>query len=227
MITQEELKAIWRHDEAQGLLVWNTKTTHRNIGDQVNLAQSSQRIGSSRYKTKSLLSIFYRGSAGNTPVSSPILHEELLAVLSYSPETGIFTWKENRGSSAKINEVAGCTQSEEHPYTIITIGRKQYYAHRLAWFYVYGEWPSDLIDHIDRNPRNNSIANLRDVGHRENKLNSKLSSRNTTGHAGVASTYGKFRAEYTYYGETFYLGTYNTAEEATNARDAFIKEHNL
>ena len=227
MITQTELRSLWKHDEEQDLLVWNVKTTHRNIGDPVNLSQRSQRIGNNRYKTKSLLSIFYHGSAGNTKVSNPIAHSELLAVLDYSPETGIFTWKENRGSSAKIGTQAGCIQSEEHPYTIITIGGQQYYGHRLAWFYVYRDWPSDVIDHIDQNPRNNSITNLRDVGYRENRLNSKLSKRSTTGYTGIIEVYNKFRAEYTYYGETFYLGTYSTVESAASARDTFIKEHGL
>jgi hypothetical protein len=43
-----------------------------------------------------------------------------------------------------------------------------YYAHRLAWFYVHGQAPKYTIDHINEVPDDNRIANLQDVPHREN-----------------------------------------------------------
>ena len=137
MITQKELLEIWGCDSTTGALVWKTSSTHRSAGDPVNLSQKKQRIGPNRYNTASLVSLFYTGSTGNTKVSNPITQRELHSILEYSRSTGIFTWKENRGSAAKFGEVAGCTQCKEHPYTMITIAGKQYYAHRLAWLYVY------------------------------------------------------------------------------------------
>ena len=50
----------------------------------------------------------------------------------------------------------------------ICIMRVKYLAHRLAWLYVTGSWPSQDIDHIDGDPTNNRFANLREVTHQEN-----------------------------------------------------------
>jgi hypothetical protein len=44
---------------------------------------------------------------------------------------------------------------------------------RLIWKMVTGNDPKEVIDHIDNNPLNNNISNLRDVTQRENSLNRK------------------------------------------------------
>ena len=46
-----------------------------------------------------------------------------------------------------------------------------YQYHRAVWLYTYGEVPKEL-DHIDGDPTNNRISNLRAVTSRENNLNS-------------------------------------------------------
>jgi hypothetical protein len=42
---------------------------------------------------------------------------------------------------------------------------------RLAWFYYYGHWPKNHIDHINGDKHNDRIANLRDVDGRTNNSN--------------------------------------------------------
>lgn len=51
---------------------------------------------------------------------------------------------------------------------------KRYYlkSHRVIWFLETGKFPKSLIDHIDRNPFNNNIENLREATSRENSWNS-------------------------------------------------------
>ena len=44
---------------------------------------------------------------------------------------------------------------------------------RIIWKIVKGKDPDQVIDHIDGNPENNDISNLRDVTQRENLLNRK------------------------------------------------------
>ena len=56
-------------------------------------------------------------------------------------------------------------------YLIVKFKGKQYKAHRLCWFFYYGEFPNDVIDHIDGDKLNNSIENLRDVEQAENTRN--------------------------------------------------------
>ena len=80
----------------------------------------------------------------------------LCDVLSYEPDTGVFTWitGKRKGKQAGTKQNTG--------YISIKINRVQYLAHRLAWMYVHGVDPGDMkVDHLDHNPCNNSINNLR------------------------------------------------------------------
>ncbi|MFW4291481.1 HNH endonuclease [Salmonella enterica subsp. enterica serovar Paratyphi C] len=45
-------------------------------------------------------------------------------------------------------------------YIRIYINKKWYLAHRLAWLYVTGKWPINVIDHINRNKADNRFINL-------------------------------------------------------------------
>ena len=50
--------------------------------------------------------------------------------------------------------------------------RKYYWVHRLVWEAFYGPIPEGMeIDHIDGNPSNNSLSNLRAVDHKTNMNN--------------------------------------------------------
>jgi hypothetical protein len=81
----------------------------------------------------------------------------------------------------------------------------------------YGEFSNELqIEHIDRNPLNNKIENLRLCTQSQNKNNSKLQVNNTLGYKGVIKTpSGKYQARLGYNGVKLYLGLFNTAEEAS------------
>ena len=66
-------------------------------------------------------------------------------------------------------------------YITIEINNKPYKAHRLAWLYVNGEMPTNLIDHIDNNRSNNKISNLREATRQENSENYKTPKTNKSG----------------------------------------------
>ena len=97
--------------------------------------------------------------------------DRVLELLDYDPETGHFRWRVTKGSKRMAGEVAGCLYGKG--YWSIGIDRRLYYAHRLAWLYVHGEWPKRVIDHINRDKLDNRIVNLRDVTISENGLNQK------------------------------------------------------
>jgi hypothetical protein len=102
---------------------------------------------------------------------------KLKEVLHYDPETGDFTWRK------KGEKRAGCTTS--HGYQRIILARKEYKSHRLAWLYVYGEFPKEQIDHINGVRDDNRIKNLRPVSNTENTKNGKRRCTNTSGVTGV------------------------------------------
>jgi len=156
--------------------------------------------------------------------------EYVRSILEYDPETGVFKRKWRRDISKKINtrcvgKLAG--SYNEKGYLRISINDRRYYAHRLAWLIVYGEWPDDDIDHIDGDPNNNRIENLRIATRQENLRNSRLQKNNTTGITGVCwrKDVGKFVARIKIDGNYIHLGYFDTLAEAAAARHAAEIEH--
>jgi hypothetical protein len=88
--------------------------------------------------------------------------------------------------------------------------------HRAIFELHFGEIPAGMqIDHIDRNPLNNRIENLRLASQNQNQINSRIPKNNTTGFKGVLRTpNGKFQARLGFNGKKLYLDLFDTAEEA-------------
>ena len=157
-------------------------------------------------------------------VSRPELTVEYLrSILHYDPATGIFTRKVSTARRVKVGDVAGCPDG--HGYLRIMVRSRLHQAHRLAWLYVYGTWPKDQLDHINRNPSDNRIANLRDVSHKQNLQNASKRSDNTSGHSGVRwyKRDSKWVACITHNYKQIHLGLFTTLEEAIAARKAAEK----
>lgn len=95
--------------------------------------------------------------------------DRLRELLHYDPETGAFTWRVNRPPRAKAGD------SPRSPtragYFRASIDGRLHYLHRLAWLYVFGEWPCGSVDHINGDVQDNRISNLRDVSHSTNLQN--------------------------------------------------------
>ena len=104
---------------------------------------------------------------------------------------------------------------------------KTFKAHRLAWLYVYGYFPSGNIDHINGNKLDNRICNLRDVNCKTNCENS-IVPKGSNKYRGVTfdKRKGKFDARIINNRVLKYLGSFDTAEQARDAYlDAKIKIH--
>lgn len=141
-----------------------------------------------------------------------LTQERLKELLDYDPETGVFTWK-SRIRGIRIGQVAG---SNVKGYRQIQIDKERHYSHRLAWLYIYGCWPLNELDHINRIKEDNRIANLREVTRQENCWNIGKLKTNSSGYTGVNlhKQYGKWRANIRIQGKYKHLGYFNTPEEA-------------
>lgn len=97
----------------------------------------------------------------------------LREALTYDAQTGIFLRNINSRRRPSTKVKAGTTTV--FGYIAIYLDGHTYTAHRLAWLYVYGEWPKGEIDHINGDRTNNSINNLRDVLRTINSQNRRCS----------------------------------------------------
>jgi len=123
--------------------------------------------------------------------------ETLKEIVSYDPEAGTFQWKPRPAKMFKTQKAhkawkkrfenqAAFVYENERGYKRTVIFGVPYYAHRLAWALHHGEWPVSEIDHINGNPSDNRIGNLRSADHTENCRNLKRPSNNTSGVIGVS-----------------------------------------
>ena len=109
-------------------------------------------------------------------------HEYLLEYATYNKEDGWF-YKKSNGRRIGYEHIVykGLDSS-----VYIRVGHKgkYYYAHRLALFYTYGEYPIQ-VDHINGNTLDNSFHNLRAVTAFDNMKNMKKTKANKSGTTGV------------------------------------------
>lgn len=105
-------------------------------------------------------------------------------ILDYNPESGVFYWRVRRKNYVVIGDIAGQKNIKSN-YWQLTINGNSYQAHRVAWLYMTGEWPSDQIDHKDHVRHNNRWSNLRLVSNATNARNRSLCKLNTSNACGV------------------------------------------
>ncbi len=141
-------------------------------------------------------------------------------VLCYQPEVGLFYWlpksgfgrEPNRWNAKHAGMVAGGLNAGG--YRDIRIDGVMLKAHRLAWLFMTGEWPSVQIDHIDGNPSNNRFDNLRLADVSQNQANGRRRVDNTSGFKGACRNGNKWVAYITSNKRRIHLGLFGSAEAA-------------
>lgn len=137
-------------------------------------------------------------------------------VFSYDPATGVITRQSKTANCCKIGEVVGTVGKSG--YRRVKIAGQRVMAHRIAWYLTYGLDPSRFIDHINGNPDDNRIENLREATSELNSQNKRRAlSLNRTGLLGVTRRGSRFHARIRHRGVLTFIGIYRTPEEAHEA----------
>lgn len=166
--------------------------------------------------------------------------EYLRECLAYDKASGELTWLSrprehfatepaSRIWNTKFAGSKALTATHGSGYRHGTINNRRYLAHRVIWSIVYGEWPTEDIDHINGNRADNRIENLRAVSRAENLRNMKLYNNNTTGVMGVYwhKNTGKWRSLIKVNGKSIHLGLFESIEDAAAARAEAEKKYDF
>lgn len=157
--------------------------------------------------------------------------------LTYEAATGLLFWKKrprehfatsnaHSGWNSKYAGARAGSPNAKRRWST-KIGAELYQNHRLAWALQYGCWPDDQIDHINGDPEDNRIANLRVVSNAENQRNASRKATNTSGVTGVSW----HRRDKIWHvnirggGKLRYLGSFRALDQAVAVRKAAEREY--
>lgn len=170
-------------------------------------------------------------------LSKPLPSQEYLnECFDYNPDTGVLTWK-RRNRDAFVSQRGymswnaryagkpagrlGLNPDGGQKCIDVCINSVFYKAHRIVWVMSYGHIDDSIqVDHIDGNPWNNKLSNLRLATNTQNQWNKGTYSHNTSGHPGVS--YDQSRNKYMSYlehnGRRIHTARWDTKPEAIVAR---------
>jgi hypothetical protein len=158
--------------------------------------------------------------------------ETLRKLLRYEPETGKLFWLPRPNTTAGNKRFNVRFAGKEALTADNGIGYKnghilchKYFAHRVIWAIYTGAWPRETIDHINGNPSDNRIANLREATQAQNVCNKSATKNGTSNFLGVSwnATRGKWRATIWERGRQKSLGSHIREADAALAYDAAAK----
>ena len=155
------------------------------------------------------------------PTKTDLTADYVRSVFDYDPDTGFFT----RPMSASRMPGKRAGWKANIGYRKLRIGKKEYLEHRVAWLIVNGSWP-DEIDHINGDPTDNRICNLRIATRSQNNANRRVSTRSKSGIKGVSQREsGWWSARIKVGAKDLNLGTFQTADAALAAYTEAAQKH--
>jgi len=155
-----------------------------------------------------------------------LTQDRLKSLLMYNPDTGVFV-RRVKIKNQPAGTIVGTVQTGG--YLGCSIDGKLYKMHRLAWLYHYGCWPANQLDHINHNPADNRIVNLRDVSCAQNHQNRARKTKSKSGYLGVTwhNRDKRWQAHIEINGKAIHLGQFKCLNEAISARLTAEKQYHL
>lgn len=148
-----------------------------------------------------------------------VTQQRVKELFDYQPDTGLLVRKSNFKGIRKPGNVVGSTNGRG--YLRVNVDGQSMYIHRVIWLWAHGELPKGEMDHINHNPSDNRIKNLRvcETNH-INKRNRPLLKSNTSGVNGVNwhKTFNKWMAKIKVDGKAIFLGYFKDLDDAAFAR---------
>lgn len=155
----------------------------------------------------------------------------LTECFAYDPDSGALTWKERpadhfpgvgahrRFSEKWAGRLAGTPNVSG--YLVAYVSGRSYFVHRLVWAIHYGQYPEQLLDHINGKRDDNRIVNLRDVSSSVNGRGQGKKRNNTSGYNGITwdSKNNMWRAQVMFNGRGIHLGRFTNIADAVSARE--------
>ena len=154
-------------------------------------------------------------------IYSSVSITELREEVGLNPDGTLF-WKKGRRGRQQSKEAF--STKDTHGYKKGMFNGTRLLAHRVVWALHHGSWPKQWLDHINNDRTDNRIENLREV-------DATLSNHNRVykqpfGYRGVSMhpLSSRYKAVAYKDGKRYYLGTFDTAEEAARERDKKVFE---
>ena len=158
-----------------------------------------------------------------------LTHERFNELLRRDADGIRFWWLKDKGNVKARTEAGGLQGKRGQSYWYIQVDGWRYKRADLIWWLETGEWPRRekgfILDHDDRNKRNDHISNLREVLQRDNCKNRTMQINNISGVTGVSQRGKKWSSDIWIMGEQIKLGLFEDYFEAICVRKAAEATH--
>lgn len=137
----------------------------------------------------------------------------------YRYKDGNLYWRVQRGNRGIVGKRAGTARA--NGYRSVVVLGKSLEEHRVVFALHRGHWPSGDVDHINGDPSDNRIENLREATRSQNSANRRPSKAKRRG---IYLVDWRYRAQIQHQRRAMYLGTYETEAEAASVLNAKGRE---
>lgn len=149
--------------------------------------------------------------------------------IKYDSETG-YLWWTKPSRTRKLNKPIGGPHTEGYLRFSLKLPSGKRYSiltHRFCWFLYYGQWPKEMLDHINGIKTDNRIENLRLATDEENNRNRRSTKSSSSKYKGVSwhKRVKKWISKITLNCRAKHLGYYSSEKEAALAYDKAAREH--